>query len=631
MLDIVRENKRVAQGILALITLPFAFWGVESYVSNVSIRSDVAQVAGTKITMPEFQRSLQEQQNRIRQAMGGRVDAAMLESPEIKRAVVDNLVQKQLLLTYVNKSHLSISDEQLARFIASVPALQEGGRFSKERYAAVIASQNMSQAAFEHGIRQDLASQQALMAIGEGTVTGKAFVDRWLAARLEEREVAEVSFKPEQYQSGIKIAPAAVQAYYDANAKKFDQPEQLRAEYVVFSREQLLQSIQVSDGEIKAWYDSHADRYRQPEERRASHILLPLAGDAGAEAVKAAEAQANELLGQLRKTPGDFAKLAKQYSKDPGSADRGGDLGWFGRGMMVKPFEEAAFALKEGQMSDPVRSDFGIHIIRITGVKAEQGRPLAEVRNEIAAEIRAQGAAKKYAEIAEGFSNMVYEQPDSLAPAAEKFGLKIQQSGWLAKGGDPQGLLNHPKLLAALFSPDAIQNKRNTEAIEVKPAVLVAARVLEHKPAAQLPLTAVAGEIEKLLVRQEALRQAAVAGQALLAKLQQGDKSPVSWGTPRFVTVAAAANLKPAFKVDAGKLPAYAGSESPVGYTVYRVSRVRPYVASAADPAAAAKTLQGQYARAIAEEEQAAWLATLRERYPVELNLAVLDGKGNAQ
>jgi peptidyl-prolyl cis-trans isomerase D len=631
MLDIVRENKRVAQGILALITLPFAFWGVESYVGNISMRNDVAQVAGTKITMPEFQRSLQDQQNRIRQAMGGQVDAAMLESPEIKRAVVENLVQKQLLLTHVTKSRLSISDEQLARFIASVPALQDDGHFSKDRYAAVIASQNMSQAAFEHSVRQDLATQQALLVISEGTVASTATVDRWLAARLEEREVAEANFKPEQYLAGIKVAPAAVQAFYDANAKKFDQPEQLRAEFVVFSREQFLQSIQVSDNEVKAWYDSHADRYRQAEERRASHILIPLAGDADANAVKAVTAQANELLGQLRKTPGDFAKVAKQYSKDPGSADRGGDLGWFGRGTMLKAFEEAAFALKEGQMSEPVRSDYGVHIIRITGIKAEQGRPLAAVRNEIVAEIRAQGAAKKYAEIAEGFSNTVYEQPDSLAPAAEKFGLKVQQSNWLTKGVDAQGPLSHPKLMAALFSPDAIQNKRNTEAVEVKPAVLVAARVLEYKPAAQQPLTAVAGEIEKFLARQEAQKQAVAVGQALLAKLRQGDKVAVTWSAPRFVAATAAASVKPAFQVAADKLPAYAGNETPAGYTVYRVSQLRPYTTPVGEAKPIVKSLRGQYLRAIAEEEQAAWLATLRERYPVELNLAVLEDKSKAQ
>jgi len=627
MLNFVRDNKKVAQVILGLITLPFAFWGVESYVRNVSIHDDVAQVAGTKISMAEFTRALQDQQNRIRQAMGGRVDAAMLDSPEIKRAVVDNLVQKQLLMTYANKARLMISDEQLARFIASVPALQENGQFSKERYEAVIAAQNMSQQGFEYTIRQDLAVQQLLMAVGDGVITGTVAADRWLAAQLEEREVSETTFKSDQYVSSVKVAPAAIQTFYDANARKFDLPEQLRAQYVVFSREQFLSQITVSDNEVKAWYDSHADRYRQPEERRASHILIPVAKDAAAGAVKEAESRAAEVLAQVRKTPGDFGKLAKQYSKDPGSADKGGDLGWFGHGMMVKPFEEAAFALKEGQISDLVRSDFGYHIIRVTGVKADQGKPLAEVRNDIVAEIKAQGAAKKYAEIAESFSNTVYEQADSLAPAAEKFGLSVQQSAWIAKGGATAGVLNNPKLIAALFSDDAIKNKRNTEAIEVRPAVLVAARVLEYKPAAQQPLSAVSAEIEKFLARQEAAKLAAANGQALLAKLKNGEKSTNSWSTPHFVASAAAATLKPVFKADVAKLPAYVGNETPGGYAVYRISQVRPYVAPAGEPKPEVKALRSRYARAVAEEEQTAWLETLRSRYPVQLNLAALEAK----
>jgi peptidyl-prolyl cis-trans isomerase D len=625
MLDIVRENKKYAQIILGLITLPFAFWGVESYVRNVSVRDDVAQVAGNKITLQEFQHTLQEQQNRLRSAIGARADQAMLDSPEMRRAVVEKLVQKYLLATYAAKARMSIGDDQLVRFITSVPALQENGQFSPERYEAIIAAQGMSKAGFEQTVRQDLVVQQALMAVAEGVIAGNAATDRWLGAQLEEREISQAMVKPEQYLTNIKIPPAAIQSFYEANLKKFETPEQLRAEYVVFSREQFLEQIAVGDDEIKAWYEGHADRYRQAEERRASHVLIPLAKDVSAEALKAAEATAAEVLAQARRAPNDFGKLAKQYSKDPGSAEKGGDLGWFGRGMMVKPFEEAVFALKEGQMSDVVRSDFGLHVIKLTGLRAERGRPLAEVRGEIVAEIKAQGAAKKYAEIAESFSNTVYEQPDSLAPAAEKFKLPVQQSAWLTRASVGPGPLANAKLMVALFSDDALKNKRNTEAIEVKPAVLVAARVLEHRPAAQQPLTAVSPSIEKLLAYQAASRLAAGAGETMLAQLNSGGKVNVSWSTPRFVAAANAANQRLAFKADAGKLPTYVGSQGPGGYSIYRISQVHPFVAGSEKPEV--KTLRAQYARVIAEEEQGAWLAALRSRYPVELNLAILESK----
>jgi peptidyl-prolyl cis-trans isomerase D len=250
---------------------------------------------------------------------------------------------------------------------------------------------------------------------------------------------------------------------------------------------------------------------------------------------------------------------------------------------------------------------------------------LAEVRGAIIAEIKAQGAARKYAEAAEAFSNTVYEQADSLAPAAEKFKLPVQKSAWIGKGGVGPGPLANAKLITALFADDALKNMRNTEAIEVKPAVLVAARVLEHKPAAQQSLASVSPSIEKLLAYQEAARLAASAGQAMLAQLNRGEKVAVTWSAPRFVAAAGASNLRPVFKADASKLPAYVGLDVPGGYGIYRVSQVRPFVAGSDKPEI--KALRAQYGRAIADEEQAAWLATLRGRYPVELNLAILEPK----
>ena len=242
-----------------------------------------------------------------------------------------------------------------------------------------------------------------------------------------------------------------------------------------------------------------------------------------------------------------------------------------------------------------------------------------------ATEIKAQGAAKKYAEIAEAFSNTVYEQPDSLAPAAEKFKLPVQQSGWLTKGSIGAGPLANAKVIAALFSDDALKNKRNTEAIEVNPAVLVAARVLEYKAAAQQPLAVVSPSIEKLLAHQEAVKLAASAGQAMLVQLNRGEKANLAWSPPRFVAAAGAANLQPAFKTDVSKLPVYVGVERPSGYAIYRISQVRPFVAGSDKPEV--KALRTQYGRTIAEEDQAAWLAALRNRYPVELNLAILESK----
>jgi peptidyl-prolyl cis-trans isomerase D len=630
MFDIVRNNPKVAQIILALITVPFALWGMESYIRDSAGSGDVATVGGGKISTGEFQQALREQQDRLRPALGGR-DPAMLDSPELRRAVLDNLVQRHLLSLHASKSSMSVSNEQLARFIAAVPQLQENGQFSPQRYEALIASQNMTKAMFEYNVRQDMTVQQGIAAVANASLPGKTASDHWVGMQLEEREISEAALRPELFLASVKVAPEAVKAFYEANLKKFELPEQLRVEYLVLSRDKLAEQISVGDDDIKAWYQSHGDRYKQPEERRASHVLIAVSKDAPADQIKAAEAKAADVASQAQTAPGDFAKLAKQYSQDPGSAQKGGDLDWFARGAMVKPFEEAAFALKDGQVSNVVRSDFGFHVIKLTGIRPERGRLLDEVKGEIAAEIKAQAAAKKYLENAEGFSNTVYEQADSLKPAAEKFKLAIQQSDWLIKGANAQGPLANPKLIAAVFSDDAIKNKRNTEAIEVAPNVLVAARVLEHKPAAQQTLETVAPTIEKFLAHQEAVKLAAKEGEQRLAQLNKGEKTDVVWSAPRTVTRAGAPNLSPdavrsVFKAAPTKLPAYVGVATPTGYSLFRVAKVKPFVAGAEEKPQA-QALQVQYARLVAEEELLAWIAALKEKYPVEINKAAIEAK----
>jgi peptidyl-prolyl cis-trans isomerase D len=300
--------------------------------------------------------------------------------------------------------------------------------------------------------------------------------------------------------------------------------------------------------------------------------------------------------------------------------------------MMVKPFEDAVFALKENQISEVVRSDFGFHIIQLTGIKAEQGKPLEQVRGEIVAELKSQGAAKKYAEIAEGFTNTVYEQADSLKPAADKYKLTIQQSPLIAKGVPTPGPFGNAKLNKALFSDDAIKNKRNTEAVEVAPNTLMAARIVEYKPAALVPLETVKADIEKRLSREEAGKLARADGEARLAKLNKGEQVDAAWGVARSVLRVGAANLPPAaaaaiFKADAGKLPSYVGTALPDGgYGLYRVTKAKAFVAG--DKATPQEDqLRKQYTQLVAEEEFGAWLSTLRQRFPVSVNKAVLETK----
>ena len=632
MFDAVRNNKTLVQIFLALITLPFALWGVESYVRNSAGGDDVASVGGSKVSAQELQRALRDQEERMRASLGPNFNPAMFDNPEVRRAVLDSVVNQRLLGMQVRKAGLRLSDETLGAIIQGVPQFQDNGKFSRSLYDAYVAGQGQSQPEFEARLRQDILQQQLLAPVRDGSIVARSGADRWLAALQEEREVSEAAVRPEQFAAQVKLGEDAVKSYYDAQRSRFEIPERLRVEYVLLSEENMAAQAAVSEEEVRKWYQARAESYKQGEERRASHILIKAGKDAPAAEVTAAQAKAEDLLAQARKNPADFAKLAKQNSQDPGSAEKGGDLGWFSRGMMVKPFEEAAYALKENEISGLVRSDFGFHVIKLTGTKGERVKPLEEVRADIVADLKRQAVAKKYAEMAEPFSNTVYEQADSLKPAAEKFKLTVQSSDWIVKGAPAPAPFNNPKLLAAIFSDDAVKNKRNTEAVEVAPKVLVAARVLEHKAPELRPLDSVRKEVEEHLKREEAAKLARASGEATLARLEKGEKPELNWVPVRAVTRLGTPGMAPdalraIFRADPGKLPAYAGLAQPGGsYVFYRVSQVKPHAAVKADDPRT-QQLRQQYARVLMEEEFSAWMNALRLRYPVEVNAKALGAK----
>ncbi len=623
MFDAVRNNKRIVQVFLLLITVPFAMWGLDSYMNGDGGAAQVARVGDAKITLNQFQQAMREQQDRMRSQFPG-VDAKLLDSPAIRESVLNGLVDQQLLLQEVNKQRLGVSVAALQEMIANIPAFQEDGKFSQKRYEEALRSQGMSPVGFEAQLRRDMALQALIGAVGESAFVPRTVVDRVVALQVESRQVQESLISAQALKAGVKLEAGELQKFYDENQARFTLPEQVKVEYLVLSQKNL--EAKVSDAEVKAWYEEHKAQYALPEERRASHILLST--DSGDKAKIKAEAEA--LLAQLQKNPGQFAELAKKRSQDPGSAAKGGDLGLFARGMMVKPFEDAAFGLKEGELSGLVETDFGFHIIKVTGVKAAQPKPFAEVKGEIEADLKRQSAARQFAEAAEGFTNMVYEQSDSLKPAAEQYKLSLQQSGWLTRqGGAAAGVLNHPKLMEALFSDEVIKNGRNTAALEVSPGTLVAARLLEHKPSTLRPFDAVKAEIENQLKEAKAMRAAVEQGEAKLAALKSGKQEGVSWGGSQNVSRMAPGKLdSPAlaavFQVDAGKLPGFAGVELPgVGYALYKVNKVE---AGQVDPALA-QALGQQLSSIAARAQVEAYMASLRQRYKVEINKAALATK----
>jgi peptidyl-prolyl cis-trans isomerase D len=635
MFDAVRNNKKIVQVFLALITLPFAFWGVDSYVRSAGAGGDLASVGDSKITVQQFQQTWRDQQERMRQSLGPSFKPETMDTPEARLAVLNSLVDQRLLLLEASKGRLGASDDLLREIISKIPSLQENGVFSMARYEAALSGQGTSQAQFEAQLRQDLILQQLVGAVGDTGIVSNTSAETMLRIQSEERQVAELRIAPEQFADQIKIDAATIKKYYDENQKQFEVTEQAKAEYVVLSLDSLLAQIAVTDAEVKAWYESHKDRYQQAEERRASHILIMANADASSADKAKARSKAEEALKEVQKSPAKFADLAKQYSQDPGSAEKGGDLGFFGRGMMVKAFEDSVFKQKEGEISGLVQSEFGYHIIKLTGIKVGKQRSVEETRPEIEGELKRQAAARKFAEAAEAFTNMVYEQSDSLQPVVEKFKLKIQQSNWLPRKPNPQvlaalGQLGNEKVLTSLFSEDSLKNKRNTEVVEVAPNTLLAARVLEYKPAAVKPFDSVKAEIEVRLKAQEATALTRKAGETKLADLQKGSTDKTGWALVKTVSRMEGRQVPPValqaiFKADVQKLPAYVGVEMSGGnYMLYKIMKVTQPEKIDENKR---KVLQRDYSTMAAQEDFAAYLAGLRMRYKIEINKTALETK----
>ena len=631
MFDLIHKNKRLVQVLLALMVLPFAFWGVDSYRRGASTAQDLAEVAGQKITLQDFSRAQRDQQDRLRALLGSNFDAAMLDTPEQRAELLDQLIQQRLLAVHAIRSNLVVTDEQLREIIVALPAFQENGRFSKARYDAMLRAQGMNDVVFEYRLRRDVELQQLNGAVADASLVSKSLAERILAIQGQEREVSEAVLSIEQFAGQVKLAPDAVQTYYDKHPGEFVVPEQVRAEFAVLNADALAALETVSEADVRSLYDS---KVRPKFEERA-----------------AAKKKAEELLAQLRAAPEKFGELAKQYSQDPGSKDNGGDLGYFARGAMVKPFEDAVFKLKQGQMSGIVESSFGFHIIKLTGIKpAKAGEPeerqashilitappavgdFQSMRADLEKELKRQRMGKKFAEAAETFSNLAYEQPDTLQPVADKFKLKLQQSGWVTREANAAaGALNNQKILDALFSPDSLKNKRNTEVVDAGPDALIVARVIEHKPAAPRPLDEVRAEIAKKLTDQEALALALKSGEAKYVELQQGKDAGLKWGAAKTVSrqgkpAVHPDGLKAIFRADVSKLPVYVGVElRDRGYGIYRISRVID-----APPADAArrKEIQEQLARQAAQEDSAAYIESLRAAAKIEINRSNLEKKG---
>jgi len=634
MLDKIRtfSQYRIVKWLFAIfLVIPFGLFGIDYYFRTPLGGDTIATVGGSRVSQGDFDQALRQQQETLQQQFGRNWDASLMENPELRRSVLERVINERLVGLGAERAGVKIDDKQLADRIASEPAFQEDGKFSRSRYEAIARAQGFSVVGLDERLREDMRLTRYRDSIVQTAFVPRSTLDGFIRLSEQSREVSMIQVTPDAFLASVKPTEEQVRAYYESKTQEFAVPEQVRVEYVELSVDSLAAKTPVDPEEVKKFYEANKSRFVQREERRASHILLAVKPDAPEAEQKAVEAKAAAIAAEVRKKPASFAEVARRESKDPGSAAQGGDLGFFARGAMVKPFEDAAFGAKKDEIVGPVRTDFGWHVIRVTDVKPEKGKSLAEATPEIEAELKKGTASRRFVEVAEGLTNMVYEQSTSLKPAADQYGLAIQQSGWFAKGGGAPGLLNNPKLLADVFSDNAIKAKRNTAAIEVAPSVLVAARVIEHKPASQRPYESVRAAIEQRLKREEALKLATADGEAKLKAAQDGKEAGLKWPAPLEVSRQKPGGLPPpvldrVFRVDAKKLPAVVGVSTPVGYALVRVTKVID-VQTIDD--AKRKALAAQLRQTVAMSELEGSLASLRSRIGVDIRKDAFEKKPN--
>jgi peptidyl-prolyl cis-trans isomerase D len=619
MFDLVQENRRLVQIVLALIIVPFALWGVDSYRKSGSA-SVLASVNGEKIGQQEFDNALSQQQQRIREMAGPKFDPAFFDKPEIKHSVLDGLVTQHLIGIEARKSGLTLTNEQLGQIIVSIGAFQKDGKFDRQRYEAALKEKGKTPAGFDAEIRQAVLAQQLTEAYTQNGYAAEAVAENLIRMNEQQRIVSVATLDTATFLKQVKVSDSAISDYYNKNAQQFQLPERANVEYVVLSADALMSQVSVPDNEIKQYYEEHQSEFGTQEQRQASHILITVAKQASDAEKQAAKTKAEDVLQQVKQAPAKFAALAKQYSQDPGSAANGGDLGMFGRGSMVKPFEDSVFSLKVGELSGLVPTDYGYHIIKLLAVKPAKAQPLSEVKGLISQRLKSQHANDKFAELAEEFNNKAYEQSDSLKPAAELAKTTVQHAVWLSKGQAPAGVWTE-KALQAVFSEDALKSKRNTAAIEVAANTLLAARVVEYKPATAQPLTEVAAGIRKNLEKQQAAELAAAAGQNQLEQLQRGEKVGVSWKAAQSTTRNQRAGVDPAllqavFRASTDKLPAYVGVNGQSGFALARIDAIK-------DPASIDEAKRKGYAQQIrqitGEELLMSYLADAKKRADISM------------
>lgn len=616
MLQAFRTHKRWMMFIAMIFIIPsFVVTGIYSYNRMSDSENDLATVGDTSITMMDFDNAKRQYLDNFRRQMGQSFKPNMLDTAEARASILAALISDRAISLEIASEYMNVGEADAINLVKQAPAFQRDGKFSTEAYQQFLNSMGKSDEQFVLELRRDLTRQMLLSAVSQTTQASNTVAQRIHDLLTEERTIRTFEIKPTAFLKSVSVTDAEAQSYYDQNKSLFAVPESVDIEYVVLSPESY-KNIKASEDDIKTFYEQNLQRFSTPEERRASHILIAVNNEkTDADAKK----EADEIYKQLQADPSKFAQLAKSKSADPGSARQGGDLGFFQKGMMVPEFDNAVFSGKKGDLVAPVKTQFGYHIIKIVDVKAAQAKPLKEVRGEIEALYQQQAAIRAFAEDAENFSNMVYEQSESLQPVAERFGLKIQTVKNVTRDFEDQ--LINPNVIEALYGFDVLEDKRNSNAIEVASNTLLSARVTAHHKQTVKTFDEVKGDIVATLKNQKAKEAARAQGSADIEKLLDkksasakfGDKTVISRERPgAYAYEVVTAALRP----EANKLPTYTGVQTQDGsYFVIEVQSSKKIEASPEQLA----MRKAELAQLYSNPEQAAFISGLETKFGTQI------------
>lgn len=523
MLLAIRDRTRgwIAYVIVALLVVPFALFGLYNYIGNGG-DSTVASVDGEDITRTQLDQAYRTRQNELRQMLGERFDPAMFDTDQLRREALQQLIDQQLLVNHARAQNLAVSDQQVANTIRNQSVFQVDGAFSVERYRDLLAQNNLTVERYEASVRQDLVLGLLRQAVERSTFTSDVELDRILALQGQRRELAWAALSQDDYRTDLNPQPTELREWYAEHTERFQIPEQVRLRYVLLDPARIAEQISVSEEAIEARYRARQADISESAEREVRHILIEVPAQADAERVEQARDQA--LVARERIEAGEaFAQVAQALSDDPGSANNGGMLGLIQPDDVVPRFADAAWALESNTLSEPVRTDFGWHLIEVTDVRAQSLAPLGELRESLRDEIALERAEREVFELGNDLETLAFEYPNDLQPAAAELDLAVQESDWLSPTGAIEGALDDPAIQRQAFSDALLASRENSELIELEGGRYAVIRVVDYRPPQREAFADVREQVKTALIDEQAGERARADAMAIVEAVKAGE------------------------------------------------------------------------------------------------------------